>query len=258
MAVKATASRGNVSCAVCGKTLRRVLWKYSRQRPITTFFCNHTCKGIWQRQRREALGFTREWLHQKYIIEGLDCTKIAAIAKRDPKRVWEWLRDYGIPTRKRGGYTAPGSFKIGQPSLFRGHKHSAATKAKTRALAIATGRVPYDPAVGSYMKGRKGKDTPGWKGGITPERQAFYSSPEWRKASRAVRKRDGWTCQRCGIHQSCRSCSFDIHHIVSFACVALRAETENLVLLCERCHYWVHSKSNTNRLFIMEQKNVAS
>src|SRR5690606_25201612 len=146
----------------------------------------------------------------------------------------------------------------GQVSTFLGRKHTPETRAKLRAIAIADGRVPYDPAVGSYMKGRRGAATTNWKGGITAARQAFYATPEWKAAVKAVWKRDNATCQRCGKHKSPnRQLAFDIHHIVSFAVVELRAEISNLVLLCEPCHYWVHGNENTNGQFIQEITNVA-
>lgn len=30
----------------------------------------------------------------------------------------------------------------------------------------------------------------------------------------------------------------------------LRTSIENLILLCEPCHYWVHSKANSKKEFI--------
>ena len=40
---------------------------------------------------------------------------------------------------------------------------------------------------------------------------------------------------------------FNIHHIVSFANKDLRTDPNNLVLLCFKCHKWVHSKANKNK-----------
>lgn len=244
--------RGNVCCSQCGVDLIRVVWNYGCNRPIKEFFCNNTCKGNWQRHQRELLGFTKEWLYQKYITERLDCNKIAEIVKRDPKRVWEWLRDYEIPTRSRGAEGNPATcFKTGERSRFFGCKHTPETRRRLKEMAIADGRVPFDPAVGSYMKGRSGPDTPNWKGGITPERQAFYSTPEWKAVIKPVWKRDNATCQRCGKrNKRSERFAFDIHHIVGFEVRELRAVLSNLVLLCEECYYWVHSNDNTERVFV--------
>ena len=41
-----------------------------------------------------------------------------------------------------------------------------------------------------------------------------------------------------------------IHHIVSFADTDLRAEVSNLVLLCVKCHRFVHSKNNITQEYL--------
>lgn len=222
-------------------------------------YCSRKCKSEWQRTQKPV---DRDWLYEKYIVDGMDCTAISKIVKRNPKRVWEWLRDYGIPTRPRGSYYANQpwfSFWMhGGQSPFQGRKHTAAYKKRMSDIAKAEGRVPYDPKVGSYMKGRRGPDVPSWKGGVTPERQAFYMSDEWKSVVPLVWQRDNRMCQRCGkVWTRQDRGKFDIHHIVSFECRALRAELSNLILLCEACHYWVHSNSNTERLFIKEFNNAA-
>lgn len=98
------------------------------------------------------------------------------------------------------------------------------------------------------MYGRRGENNPNWKGGCTPERQDFYSSEEWKRVARLVKKRDGRTCQRCGA--SGPDAKLEIHHIVRFAVVKLRAEPTNLVMLCDPCHVFVHSRNNTKKEFI--------
>ncbi len=170
-------------CDFCGKpTLRHI------KRPLS--FCNNVCKGEWQKLQRPV---SVEWLRQKYHVEKLDCTQISKLVGRDSKSVWNWLKGSGIETRKRGTTC---NFK-GHVGYWNGRKHSEETKKKQSAIAKAQGRVPYRPEIGSYMKGRKGSDTPNWKGGITPERQAVYYSLEWSNAVKAVWKRDDATCQKC-------------------------------------------------------------
>ena len=224
-------------CASCSKVIFRRRTKSGRN------YCDTRCKADWQRAQKPV---TKEWLIEHYIEKRMDCTTISKIVNRDPKSVWNWLQYYKIPTRPRGHDIS--RLPKGRKSGF---KQSEETKTKLRKIAIADGRVPYDPKVGSYMKGRKGSDTPAWKGGITPERQACYSSPEWSEAVKAVWKRDKATCQRClSKKKNIRTIPFDIHHIVGFSNKELRTEPSNLVLLCEPCHYWVHSKKNTTNLFI--------
>lgn len=206
------------------------------------------CKASFQKLARPV---TREWLETKYVSEGLDCVQIAQLVSRDPKSVWNWLRDFGIPTRSRGSDPRQ-QFAKGAPNAFAGRRHSAETREKMRSIAIAEGRVPFDPAVGSYMKGRRGDQHPMWKGGITPDRPALYASPEWADAVKVVWARGGAKCERCGAHHNTakRRGTFHIHHIVSFAVEHLRAEPNNLALLCIGCHHFVHSRANVSKEFI--------
>lgn len=239
-------------CHFCEADLVRR--EFPTRKPLL-HFCNNVCKGEYQRTQKPV---TRDWLVEHYIVKEMDCTQIAAIVKRDPKSVWNWLIDLGIPTRPRGSNQKV-LFKKGERSGFSGRIHSDETKKRLSELAKADGRVPYDPKVGSYMKGKKGSETTNWKGGITAERQAFYGSREWKLVAVQVWARDNASCQRCGKKkEKSDKLSFDIHHIVSFACVELRADLSNLILLCETCHYWVHSRENTNREFIVNECDRSS
>ena len=95
-----------------------------------------------------------------------------------------------------------------------------------------------------------GENSPNWKGGVTPERQRFYSSFVWKRVKKHVWERDSSTCQRCGFNEDTNS--IDIHHISPFENKEFRAVLSNLVLLCKKCHGWVHSKKNKSKEFISE------
>ena len=99
------------------------------------------------------------------------------------------------------------------------------------------------------MFGRSGESNPNWRGGVTPERQLFYVSDEWKAAAKNIWGRDKFTCQKCS-HKKTNSDLFHIHHIVPFTVVELRTNETNLILLCKKCHNWVHSKKNTQGEYI--------
>lgn len=242
--------RKDVHCSFCDAPINRVAWNYGKNRAITTFFCNNECKGKWQVLQRENLGFTREWLVNEYITNGKSGDQIAKEIGRDPKRVWEWLVNYGIPTRPRG--TDYGNcFKKGMVSTFKGKSHTVEAKLKIREARVRDGGVPYLKNGIHWLK-HEGAVSPMWKGGITPERQAFYSSEEWSDAVKDVWKRDNAICQRCGKKHNQKTVrgTFHIHHVVSFKVKELRAKVSNLVLLCYECHKFVHSKKNINDEFL--------
>lgn len=127
-------------------------------------------------------------------------------------------------------------------------------KNEVRRRTVKQVRANKHWAVSGEQNGMFGKfkdESPNWRGGITPERQGFYSSAEWVTACSIVYKRDNCTCQRCGVTKSVKN-PIHVHHIVSFAVRHLRAEASNLILLCKRCHNWVHSRENKNKEFILE------
>lgn len=211
-------------------------------------FCCMRCKAAWQRAQHPV---SNEWLRAKYLDEGLSAAAIARIVGRDPKGVWIWLKGAGIPTRSRGNDKASHNFKPGQVSLFKGRHHTPEAREKFRQQSLADGRVPYLKDGKPYWKGKFGSEHVSWRGGVTPERQAFYSSDEWKAACKIVWTRADAKCERCGLdHRTIpkdERGSFHVHHIVSFMVRSLRAEPSNLALLCKRCHLFVHSRANANK-----------
>lgn len=197
-----------------------------------------------------------EQLRRWYWDERKNCVEIGSLVGRDPKTVWSWMATAGIPTRRRGGASSPGSFSPGQVSAFKGKRHTLANRERFRTISIADGRVPYLKNGKHHLKGKRGADTPNWKGGHTPERQAFYSTAKWRAACVAVWHRADAKCERCGADHRLLTKeergSFHVHHIVSFRVRALRADPTNLALLCAGCHRFVHSKANESREFLKQ------
>ena len=118
------------------------------------------------------------------------------------------------------------------------------------------GRVPWGKNNPHPIKGIEKEKHPNYKGGLTPERQSFYSSIEWVEVVKEVWKRDKAICQRCGNNHNQEKTrgTFHIHHIVTFQVRELRAELSNLILLCKECHRWVHSNQNINKDYIKENK----
>lgn len=253
------------NCEICGKIIRR-----GGSRPGR--FCSLVCKGKFQEQAKPV---TREWLYQKYAVEGLGTLRIAKMVNRDPKRVYEWLIGLDIPTRTREWEIEPGGESYHNPEWLKSkYIDDGLTMEQIAAECnCTTANIKYFMAKfgikrrsmneiratkhwGSDgprnpMYGKRGAEVPNWKGGCTPERQAFYSTDEWKEVSKLVWKRDKATCQRCGLVKH-RGVRFNIHHIVSFSVKELRVEPKNLVLLCHKCHRFVHSRKNTDNEFRKE------
>lgn len=160
--------------------------------------------------------WNKQWLVNEYLTLGKSSSDIAKEQGCLDTNIHYFLKKFGIKTRSV----------------------SEARKKKY------WGQVGVD----NPMWNKRGELNPRWLGGITPERQSFYTSQEWKIACSKVWKRDNAICQRCGIEKS--DMPFHIHHIKSFADKELRADINNLILLCEACHQWVHSKGNKNYDYI--------
>lgn len=229
------------NCKQCGIRIER-----RGNRP--GIFCGIICKAESQRQSIAS----KEWLYQKYIIEGLGTYEIANLVNRDPKRVYEWLKQDGIQLRTQ--HDAVVEFNKRETTRekrsLKRKGVALTTEQRDKISKSRTGKhYPKLQGAGNGMFGRTGTNSPAWKGGLTPERQALYSSLEWTKVVKDVWKRDAATCQKCGCLKQ-KDITFEIHHIVSFAVKELRAELSNLVLLCRKCHKFVHSRKNVDKEFI--------
>lgn len=192
----------------------------------------------------------RDWLSKKYTDEGLSTYDIAKIVKRDPKRIYEKLRDFGIPTRPRGENLkgADNFMQSGKPNPFAGHSHTAETRAVLSEKASVP--KPYLRGARNGMFGRTGLSNPHFIDGSSPERQRLYASSKWHEIIRFVYQRDGSKCRRCGESKKGKR-GLHTHHIKSWdSNKALRFDPSNIVTLCRKCHEWIHSKKNTTGDFL--------
>lgn len=194
--------------------------------------------------RNKPKPVSEEWLRNQYWLQEKSCVDIANEVGRDPKTVWAWMKFYGIETRPRGHNPGP-HFKTGH-QIWVGRKHKKSSRKKMSDARKRIGGVPYLKNGKHWMHNEDYDPSqhPHWQGGSSPERQEIYGSPEWKRLVAQIYARDKRTCQKCGKVKR-RDDPFDIHHIAPFRCKKLRMVLSNLILLCEPCHYWIHSKYNT-------------
>lgn len=255
-------------CVVCGKEIVR-----GGSKPGKT--CSRECAAELRRQWKPV---SKEWLEERYLREGLGTVQIARLVGRHPKRVYEWLVNLGIPLREKWQGNAPRAKPYHDAAWLREQyekkgrtladigrecgatpltvlkylrKYGIPSRTSYESLKL-TGKARDVRGPKNWMFGRKGALAPSWRGGCTPERQAFYDTPEWADAVKAVWRRDKATCQRCGKKKENPEEEFCIHHIVSFAVKELRVVLSNLLLFCKPCHKWVHSRKNKRKEFIKE------
>jgi len=95
-----------------------------------------------------------------------------------------------------------------------------------------------------------GENSASWTGG-----KRHYTG-NWTKQRNLARERDNYTCQLCGVTESEWHKQMDVHHIINYRYFEDKKEAnqlDNLVCLCNLCHSFVHSNSNTDKKFIKDK-----
>ena len=100
-----------------------------------------------------------------------------------------------------------------------------------------------------YSEHYTGENSPTWKGGKRHYRGRWLF---WRNKAR---ERDNYTCQLCGVTENEWHKEMDVHHIKNYRLFKDKEQANqlnNLVCLCNKCHSFVHSNNNTEKIFIEE------
>lgn len=189
----------------------------------------------------------KEWLYQKYVVENLSTYDIGKIVDRNPKRIYEKLRDFGIPTRPRGqNLKGEDNYMAGENVInpFFNKKHTDETKKILSEKAKIS--KPWLKGENNGMYGATGDKNPMYKDGSSPLRQRMYVRGEGKDFLKSILKRDGYKCRRCGAEKKGRK-SLHVHHVIPWAGNEdLRFDANNVLVLCGACHRWVHSSKNIN------------
>lgn len=121
-------------------------------------------------------------------------------------------------------------------ALARGReKHAAKMRGLPMPLAhreaIRRGKLGV-PGTEAQKAAKRGPNNPIWAGGYAIDLK------NWAKA---VKERDNYTCQTCGLKENSRSTH--AHHIKPFReYPALRFEVSNGMTLCSKCHMTHHGR----------------
>lgn len=141
------------------------------------------------------------------------------------------------------------AFAAGRVHPFSGRQHSEETRRKwSERRKGRDNRTPGTIArVKSEWTGRRGKEAPSWKGGITPIHRMVRTMKEYFQWRHEVYERDNYKCTECKIH----GVILNADHIIPFSYI-LRTEgirtpddarkssilwdVENGRTLCKQCH----------------------
>ena len=184
-----------------------------------------------------------------YADRGLSTYEIGRMVGRNPKNVYEKLREFGIPTRPRGlnlSLSGRDNFVRAYMAQHGHHPHlgrALSPEARENMSRAAPKERPWLRGHRNGMHGRTGALNPRYVDGSSPHRQRVYVSAAWKTVRLAVLARDERRCRRCRSRTK-----IVLHHLRPWAGnPALRLEVSNIVVLCGSCHRWVHSRKNVRR-----------
>ncbi len=107
-----------------------------------------------------------------------------------------------------------------------------------------------------YSEIYSGENSPTWKGG-----DPGHYKGHWIRQAKLCRERDNNTCQICGKTKEEQGQNMDVHHIKRYRYFEDPEEAnklDNLISLCHCCHSFVHSNSNIDKLYIIEDNKIQS
>jgi len=194
-------------------TINNKLIKYN----IPTRTYSEACKGELRPYREKI---TNEILLKQYYIENkYSMIKCAGLLNCSNVTVKNKLVKLNIPIR---GLKFNKGFKWSEE------------KKKIYGLKLSGKNNP--------MYGRRGKEAPNWKNGLSREPYPL----EWRETlKRSIRQRDNHRCQLCGMPECENIRKLDVHHIDYDK---KNLNPNNLISLCNKCH----TKTNYNREYWTE------
>lgn len=204
----------------------------------------------------------KEWLYERYHVEGQTQAEMADACGVSPRTIREWMNRHDVETRDIEGEYHPlygeerdETVKRQIAETLEDRDVSAETKQRMSEAHLGTelpdsvrekisealSDRPKTPTTRKKMsESRLGADNPNWKGG-----DGDHYGPGWKPAKRAARERDE-VCQNCGADEG--DTELEVHHIIPVREFSQASNVDqceahdlsNLVLLCRGCHCEVH------------------
>lgn len=145
-------------------------------------------------------------------------------------------------------------FRLGEPSRFKGRKHSEEAKARMSAakkgLQLRLGKkhtleTRAKISITTRERTPRGAAHPSWKGGALSLNLSLRRQPEYFVWRKTVFARDGYRCRDCGDDRGGNLCAHHEKPMAKFP--ELAHDVDNGVTLCHPCHELRHFKPNSTR-----------
>jgi hypothetical protein len=164
---------------------------------------------------------TKEFLTEEYVTNQKTYEQIAIEVGCSDSHIWYLVKKFGITGRLRG-------------ATLKGRVYSLETLEK-----MAQGQM------GKML----GENNPRWKGGVSTDATQIRKKAIYYTFRQRVLRFKGKVCAHCGVDliSPCPCCNVKpvrhVHHLQSFADFPeLRFDSNNAIVLCEKCHRAEHKK----------------
>ena len=196
-----------VNCEQCEKPIERDPYQVAKG---GRFFCSWACQGKWRSINKRGENSPR------YKSIKVACDNCGAIITRAP---WELRRDLARNFCNARCYGDWRSKHLTGEQLYNYNK----VEVPCEQCGQTVKRTPYRLKVYDHtFCSRKclaewqsihqtGENSPRWQGGHEP-----YYGKNWLHQQRRARKRDSYTCQKCGKSEQDNGRALDVHHIIPF------------------------------------------
>ena len=218
-------------CAKCGADVRGMtLSKRRNGETCDKAFCSRNCYDQFRADKAKERTRQCDHCHADYIPSG------GANGKRF---CCESCRVAGLKAKPRncvccGAWMTPIKY---MPSR---NEYISNTKGKVCSKECMIQWIKTNPErKRKISEAFTGDKHPNWIGGRRVLDGSGGRGPGWPAISRAIRERDGYKCQHCGITQEQHGRALEVHHLIPFHDFLVweaANHPSNLITLCKSCH----------------------
>lgn len=258
-----------INCYICGKEKYKSKSDYEKVKD-GRHTCSRECRGLKQtlinkEQLELKLGVAclRDYLIEKYHNRKLNTREIAVLVygkKHYSPNILGWMDNLKIDRRCNSESIAmqwegDDERRLKQ-SEFAKRKFAKGTDGRNKLIKV----MQTEDYRSKASQSKIGRKNPMWKEHLTEadrrDRNGKSANARW---VREVKRRDGHTCQCCGI----KDITMVAHHLNGYNWdVKNRYNTDNGVTLCEPCHKLFHKRygysNNTKKQYIEFVKKIKS
>lgn len=185
------------------------------------------------------------WLREKYLDEELSTQEVADLCDTSKETIRRWIDRHEIEKRSHSEACRNAMLKdeyrlrIASENLEGNRRNSWDVWTEEEREAFRRRLSEERTGEGNPMYGVTGED----HHNHSPDTvyPTFYHTPRWRRVRKYTLRRDGHACRTCGSDEK-----LHVHHITPVSKGGTKFDMENLLTVCEDCHYAIYHSGGTD------------